>query len=79
MPGVDIAPRKKKAIEPKEEEWTDAFANTGKDALGTAEQGIKTVGGEMNGVFRDYPNVGMIVCGGVGLGGAGWRPGHRCS
>ena len=63
-------PRKKKPIEVKEAEWTDAIAKTGKDALGNVEGGISTVSEGVWGVFRDHPKVGTIVCGGLGLGGA---------
>lgn len=49
---------------------TDYVATTAAGALRSVEDGIGTVGRGIWEVFREHPNVGGVVCGGLGLWGA---------
>ena len=50
--------------------WTDSVTEVGEGTLRSADGIIGVVAREVWGVFHRHPNLGALISGGVGLGGA---------
>ena len=46
---------------------SDVLASSGKEALGSIEGGITSITGGIWEIFHEHPNVGGMLCGGLGL------------
>jgi len=49
---------------------SDTIASSGKETLGTLEEGLTTITGGIWEIFHEHPNVGGALSGGVGLAAA---------
>ena len=57
-------------IETEAASLTDSIATSGTEALRSVEEGLETVSHGIWEVFHEHPNVGGVMCGGLGLWGA---------